>query len=182
MMDADVKIPDSAAPSSVVFRTPRRADGAAIHRLIAQCPPLDLNSVYAYLLLCEHHRDTCVVAETDGGIAGFVSAYAPPGRGDTIFIWQVAVHDRARGRRLAGSMLDHLLGRPARHGYRRADGATCRRGQSAAQRRQCLPHRADVVFPRQSRRTGTTRRRCKLHAGAIGKQRRQRAGEWPVQA
>ncbi len=34
----------------------RRAcpDGAVIHRLVADCPPLDLNTVYAYLLLCEH--------------------------------------------------------------------------------------------------------------------------------
>jgi len=111
MRDSEPNISGCAA--SPVLRTPRRADGAAIHRLIAQCPPLDLNSVYAYLLLCEHHRDTCVVAESDGGIAGFVSAYAPPGRDDTIFIWQVAVHDRARGRGLAGAMLDHLLERPA---------------------------------------------------------------------
>ena len=101
-----------AAPSDLVFRAPRRADGAAIHRLISQCPPLDVNSVYAYLLLCEHFRHTCIVAELDGQIAGFISAYVVPGRDDTLFIWQVAVHDRARGRRLAGTMLNELLERP----------------------------------------------------------------------
>lgn len=107
-----------AAPPGHLFRTPRRADGAAIHRLISQCPPLDVNSVYAYLLLCEHFRHTCIVAESGGRIDGFISAYLPPGRDDTLFIWQVAVHDRARGRRLAGAMLDQLLERPALAGIR----------------------------------------------------------------
>ncbi|ALM83765.1 diaminobutyrate acetyltransferase [Bordetella sp. N] len=95
------------------LRRPRPADGAALHRLIAECPPLDLNSVYAYLLLCEHFPDTCVVAESAGGsIDGFISAYIPPASPDTLFIWQVAVHERARGHGLAGAMLRHLLGRP----------------------------------------------------------------------
>lgn len=101
------------------FRVPRAADGAAIHRLVGECPPLDLNSVYAYLLLCEHFRDTCVVAESPGGsIDGFVSAYIPPGQPDRIFIWQVAVHARARGQALARRMLRELLRRPALAGVR----------------------------------------------------------------
>ncbi|MGO3742168.1 diaminobutyrate acetyltransferase [Kerstersia sp.] len=96
-----------------VLDTPVAADGAAIHALIAASPPLDLNSVYAYLLLCEHFSATSVVARRGAEIDGFVSAYLPPGREDTIFIWQVAVHERARGAGLAQQMLKHLLARPA---------------------------------------------------------------------
>ncbi|PWF23148.1 diaminobutyrate acetyltransferase [Corticimicrobacter populi] len=95
-----------------ILRSPRRADGAAIHRLVADCPPLDLNSTYAYLLLCEHFAATCVVAEDAQGLAGFISAYLPPDRPDTLFIWQVAVHERTRGTGLGGQMLLHLLARP----------------------------------------------------------------------
>ncbi|MFU1906806.1 diaminobutyrate acetyltransferase [Bordetella avium] len=104
----------SAAPQAKrhQMRPPRLADGAAIHRLIADCPPLDLNSRYAYLLLCEHHSATCVVAESHGGrIDGFISAYQPPARPDVLFIWQVAVHERARGQKLARAMLNALLQR-----------------------------------------------------------------------
>lgn len=110
--------PQSAAPAAArqtqrhQLRAPRLADGAAIHRLIADCPPLDLNSLYAYLLLCEHHSPTCVVAESAGGsIDGFISAYQPPGRPDVLFVWQVAVHERARGQKLARAMLSDLLRR-----------------------------------------------------------------------
>jgi len=95
-----------------VLRAPNKRDAAAIHTLVSQCPPLDLNSLYTYLLLSEHFRDTCVVAEDSDGIEAFVSAYVPPGRADVLFVWQVAVHERARSKGLARHMLTDLLRRP----------------------------------------------------------------------
>lgn len=95
----------------IVLRRPTLDDGAAIHALIASAPPLDLNSTYAYLLLCHHFRDTCVVAEQDGKVLGFISAYLPPTQPETFFVWQVAVHAQARGRGLGVSMLRYLLQR-----------------------------------------------------------------------
>lgn len=104
--------PAHCATAPLQFRQPRRADGAALHRLIADCPPLDVNSMYAYLLLCEHFPATCVVAESAGGrIDGFISAYVPPTKPDVVFVWQVAVHARARGQRLGRAMLRELLRR-----------------------------------------------------------------------
>lgn len=96
----------------VALRQPNKADAYAIHSLIKQCPPLDLNSIYTYLLLSEHFAQTCVVAQGEHGLNGFISAYIPPGRPDVLFIWQVAVHERARGRSLGRHMLLNLLGRP----------------------------------------------------------------------
>jgi len=102
----------AAASLRLQLRAPRRSDGAALHRLVSECPPLDVNSLYAYLLLCEHFSATCVVAESAGGrIDGFISAYLPPARPDVIFVWQVAVHSRARGQRLGRAMLRELLQR-----------------------------------------------------------------------
>ncbi|OZI59810.1 diaminobutyrate acetyltransferase [Bordetella genomosp. 11] len=111
--DMRAATPLAAQEPSHLFRIPRPPDGAVIHRLVGDCPPLDQNTVYAYLLLCEHFPATCVVAESPGGsIDGFVSAYVPPGRTDRLFVWQVAVHERARGQRLARRMLHALLRRP----------------------------------------------------------------------
>ncbi|MBY6344679.1 diaminobutyrate acetyltransferase [Providencia rettgeri] len=99
-----------SAPSkpALVLRAPLLRDAAAIHQLIADCPPLDLNSEYLYLLLSEHFAQTCVVAQNGEQIDGFISAYFLPDRPDVLFVWQVAVHERARGRRLGQAMLDHL--------------------------------------------------------------------------
>jgi L-2,4-diaminobutyric acid acetyltransferase len=95
------------------FRKPELSDGAAIQQLIQDAPPLDVNSTYAYLLLCLHFRDTCVVAEQNGQLAGFISAYVPPRHPDVLFVWQVAVHPSARGKRLGAAMLTELLARDA---------------------------------------------------------------------
>ncbi len=82
-----------------------------MHTLVAHCPPLDLNSVYLYLLLTEHFPHTCIVAEDHHGVLGMVSAYLPPGRSEVLFVWQVAVHPRARGLGLGLRMLRQLLRR-----------------------------------------------------------------------
>lgn len=96
---------------SRVLRVPVAEDGIALHRLIAQCPPLDPNSVYCNLLHCSHFASTSVAAEADGELVGFVSGYRVPERDDTLFIWQVAVAEQARGQKLASKMLSHLLKR-----------------------------------------------------------------------
>lgn len=96
--------------SVFTLNQPSKNDAFAIHQLIAQCPPLDINSVYTYLLLAEHHAATCVLARQEGGqTVGFVSAYIHPGQADTLFIWQVAVSKDSRGCGMGKHMLQHLL-------------------------------------------------------------------------
>ncbi|MCB5362863.1 diaminobutyrate acetyltransferase [Pusillimonas sp. CC-YST705] len=93
------------------LRPPAIEDGPAIHQLISRCPPLDLNSAYAYLLWCQHFQGTSVVAVGSHGVEGFVSAYVPPEKDDTLFIWQVAVDARRRGQGLGLRMLLSLFER-----------------------------------------------------------------------
>ena len=97
--------------SEPVIRTPKPEDGVSVYRLVAQCPPLDPNSVYCNLLQCSHFADTSVAAESREGLVGFVSGYLVPDRTDTLFIWQVAVAAAARGQGLAMRMLRHILER-----------------------------------------------------------------------
>ncbi|HEY7774854.1 MAG TPA: diaminobutyrate acetyltransferase [Marinagarivorans sp.] len=94
-----------------VFRKPEKADGMRVHDLIGQCPPLDPNSSYCNLLQCTHFADTCVAAERDGELVGFISGYCPPNKPNTLFVWQVAVSESARGCGLASQMLEQLLAR-----------------------------------------------------------------------
>lgn len=95
----------------VELSAPSANDAAAVHELIARCKPLDLNSTYAYLLLCYHFSDTCVIARVDKKVVGFISGYVLPNDLQTFFVWQVAVHPDARGAQLGVRMLVHLLRR-----------------------------------------------------------------------
>jgi L-2,4-diaminobutyric acid acetyltransferase len=99
--------------TEIALRSPRAEDGAAVYQLIANCPPLDTNSMYCNLLQCAHFSATSVAAEADGEIVGFISGYIQPDKPDTLFIWQVAVGEKARGQGLAGRMLKEILARPA---------------------------------------------------------------------
>jgi L-2,4-diaminobutyric acid acetyltransferase len=96
----------------VAYREPTLADAAAVHALIQECKPLDLNSPYAYLLLCTHFADTCAVAERQGSLVGFVSGYRKPADPAVLFIWQVAVSPRGRGQGVGRGLLEEILSRP----------------------------------------------------------------------
>ncbi|MGE4296140.1 MAG: diaminobutyrate acetyltransferase [Campylobacterales bacterium] len=98
------------------FRSPDSSDGFKIHQLAAKSPPLDLNSVYHYALLCRHFAKTCLIAEREGQLAAFVTAYFPPDRPGTLFVWQVAVDSAFRAQGVAQKLLAELVKRtnPAR--------------------------------------------------------------------
>lgn len=92
------------------LRKPKATDGAAIWELVRACAPLDRNSMYANLIQADHFRDTCVVAELDGEIVGWISGHMIPGEA-AFFVWQVAVGEAARGMGLGKAMLKHLTAR-----------------------------------------------------------------------
>jgi L-2,4-diaminobutyric acid acetyltransferase len=96
-------------PARLAIRRPTVADGAAMWRVARDSGSLDLNSSYSYLLLATHFADTCRVATLDGDVVGFVSGYVLPADATRWFCWQVAVDERARGRRVAGRLLDAVV-------------------------------------------------------------------------
>ncbi|MBT9384779.1 diaminobutyrate acetyltransferase [Pseudooceanicola sp. CBS1P-1] len=99
-------------PSTLTLRKPSSRDGADIWALVRACKPLDENSMYCNLVQCDHFADTCVVAvDSDKGVVGWVSGHMVPSEPGTLFVWQVAVSEKARGRGLGAKMLSHLVNR-----------------------------------------------------------------------
>lgn len=96
------------------LRSPTPDDGAAVFELIARCPPLDPNSRYCNLLQCSHFAQTSIIAQAENSsrALGFVSGYRIPDHPDTLFVWQVAVDEAARGTGLGSRLLKALLTRP----------------------------------------------------------------------
>lgn len=105
--------PGRSGALTISFREPVTEDGASVFKLVGECPPLDPNSMYCNLLQCSHFASTSVAAvDDDGNLVGFISAYLIPERPHVLFVWQVAVAQVARGRKLASRMLQEILRRP----------------------------------------------------------------------
>ena len=103
----------------IVLSKPTAKDGMAVNQLVASCPPLDTNSAYCNLLQASHFSETSVAASLESGeLVGFVSGYVIPNQLDTLFVWQVAVSEKARGQGLAKKMVSSLLERSNCSGVR----------------------------------------------------------------
>lgn len=91
--------------------------GVAVHDLVAACPPLDRNSLYANLIQCSHFAATCAVALEGDQAVGWVSGHLLPAVSavapDTWFLWQVAIAPGMRGQGLAQRLIADILARPA---------------------------------------------------------------------
>lgn len=95
----------------VLLRSTEAEDAAGIYDLIVRSAPLERNSRYAYMLLTHYFGRTCVAATLEGRIVGACTAFVPPEREDTIFIWQIAVDESVRQLGLGLAMIRHLLKR-----------------------------------------------------------------------
>jgi L-2,4-diaminobutyric acid acetyltransferase len=104
--------------NGIIYRPPTIKDGLPIWKLVRDSGVLDLNSTYCYLLFCKDYSETCAVAEANGEILGFVTAYRPPGREDSLFIWQIGVSSSLRGQGVASHLLEALLRRENSRGVR----------------------------------------------------------------
>jgi L-2,4-diaminobutyric acid acetyltransferase len=96
---------------NIIIRKPELTDGQLIYDLAKISKPLDLNSLYSYLLISTHFNQTSAVAEKEQDIIGYVSGYLHPHKHDTLFIWQIAVNPNMRGKGLATLMLQNILQR-----------------------------------------------------------------------
>ena len=101
------------SPLPITMRQPRVDDARSIHRICEESGVLDVNSVYAYALLSKEFGESGVVAENARHeVIGFVTAFIPPTRGDTWFVWQVGVDAQHRGQGIASKMLRWALRDP----------------------------------------------------------------------
>lgn len=98
-----------AGDETLRYRNPTLQDGPGVWSLVKNSGVLDVNSSYCYLLLCQDFSDTCIVAEMGGEVVGFVTGYKPPARKGVLFVWQIGVDSRVRGRGVASALLDSLL-------------------------------------------------------------------------
>lgn len=103
----------NANERELTIRRPFVQDGADMWRLTGETKALDINSVYAYLMMCDMFADTCAVAFLNDRLAGIVTGYRKPAAPDTLFIWQIGVHPDYQGEGIGKRLIRNLLEREA---------------------------------------------------------------------
>jgi L-2,4-diaminobutyric acid acetyltransferase len=96
----------------VAVRTALESDGALLWEIARDAKGIDLNSPYAYMMMCQNFSETSAVVEVYGQPAGFVTAYRLPKRPQVLFVWQIAVLPEFRGLGIGQRLLDGLVTLP----------------------------------------------------------------------
>lgn len=103
----------SEVEHEIVIRPLKMTDGPAIAAMVGESGTLDMNSDYAYLLMCTHFSMTSAIALDGNKSVAFVTAYIPPAApGTTLFVWQICVLPAYQrlglGLRLINSLLHRI--------------------------------------------------------------------------
>lgn len=94
---------------TVFLKNPTKDDAKIIFNLVKNSPPLDLNSLYSYAVIGEYFGKTSALALYDNDIIGFISAFKSLDKKNRLFVWQVVVDAKARGKKVATKMLDFIV-------------------------------------------------------------------------
>lgn len=105
----------SVETREVNIAIPTARDGAEVWRLIRSATELDLNSSYAYLLLCDRFGESSRILRVGSTLVGALLGFRVPKAPDTLFVWQVAVRRQHRGRGIGRTLLDHAAPRSVAH-------------------------------------------------------------------
>ncbi|WP_413375115.1 diaminobutyrate acetyltransferase [Alkalihalobacillus sp. 1P02AB] len=92
----------------IEFLHPSKQDGSAMWEIVNETS-LDQNSAYKYIMMADFFAETCVIAKREDELVGFVTAFRPPNRQDTLFIWQIGVKPSAHGMGIASGLLNYLI-------------------------------------------------------------------------
>lgn len=100
-----------------MFRPPSIKDAKKIWELIGRFKPLDINSPYCYALIGRDFFDSSIVYEEEGRIKGVVIGYLRPRAPERLFVWQVAIEAKSRGKGIAKRAIEAILKNLERKGH-----------------------------------------------------------------
>jgi L-2,4-diaminobutyric acid acetyltransferase len=93
----------------IIFRPPTSSDAAAMHNLARDSQILSVNSIYSYALMARYFHKTCLVAEYQGNVCGYITGFSPPEQPKTLFVWQIGIAKPMQKQGLGKEMLITLV-------------------------------------------------------------------------
>ncbi|HSN83364.1 MAG TPA: GNAT family N-acetyltransferase [Polyangiales bacterium] len=93
----------------VRIRRPRAEEGSAIWDLVRRSEPVGPDARHVLPLLVSNFADTCLVAEIEGALVGFVGGYRTPTPPESVLVWQIDVDAGFREQGLGNALLHALI-------------------------------------------------------------------------
>jgi ribosomal protein S18 acetylase RimI-like enzyme len=100
-------------PDVMVLRNFEVSDVPEVRKFVSGCHPLEVHTEFTYWVLASYFSDLCFVAQTDDGIAGFVSAVS---NGCLCYLWQICVGPTHRGGPLGEALIAAVVGEASKVG------------------------------------------------------------------
>jgi diaminobutyrate acetyltransferase len=99
----------------LIIRSVSEKEFMRIHSFVSDCDVLETYPEHVYRILLRHFGDTCLVAESDGVIVGFLLGFRSQTRADLFFIWQIGVSVSARRQGVGAAILRDVENRLSSH-------------------------------------------------------------------
>lgn len=91
------------------IRALQEGDIKAVREILTQGEPFVASyQNYIYWMLGRYFPSTCLVAEEDGRVLGYIGALLSPEK-QTLFVWQIAVKSDERGRQIGRKLLENVI-------------------------------------------------------------------------
>lgn len=119
-------------------------------RLARASDTLDVNSLYAYLVVAALFGQTSRVATTDDAeLVGFMAGLTAAGSPDRLFVWQVAVAPTMQKRGVASALIEDVLRDPALRRIRYLTATVTASNHASAELFRSIARRRRTTFDRR---------------------------------
>jgi L-2,4-diaminobutyric acid acetyltransferase len=90
------------------FRKPNESDFERVYDFVSACKPLESYAVHFYKIMLRYFRNTCLVAEENNVIVGFVLGFVSQVDPKTYFLWQIGVSPEKQGQGIGNRLLTEM--------------------------------------------------------------------------
>jgi L-2,4-diaminobutyric acid acetyltransferase len=91
-----------------VIKKTTEEDFLKVYDFVSNCKPLENYSEHFYKIMLRYFGNSCFIAEFNSKIVGFIMGFNSQVEKDKLFIWQIGVFSKYRGKEVGNKLLDKI--------------------------------------------------------------------------
>ena len=90
------------------IRNPKESEFEKIYNFVSRCKPLESYGDHFYRIMLRYFNNTCLIAEEENNILGFILGVISQTDPKSYFLWQIGVNPEVQGQGIGRKMLEHI--------------------------------------------------------------------------